>query len=47
MSLLSYTSCVAVDPLYHFYVLSLVNHIECQDEEVKNLSYMMEDEQDY
>ena len=47
VSLLAYTSCVDVDPLYHFYVLSLVNHIKYQDEEVKSLSYMMEDEQDY
>ena len=47
VSLLAYTFYVDVDPLYHFYILSLADHIECQDEEVKNLSYMMEDEQDY
>ena len=47
MSLLAYTFCVDVDPLYHFYVLSLVDHIKYQDEKVKSLSYMMEDEQDY
>ena len=47
VSLLAYTSCVDVDPLYHFYVLSLVDHVEYQDEEVKSLFYMMEDEQDY
>ena len=33
--------------LDHFYVLFLVDHIKYQDEEVKNLFYMMEDEQDY
>ena len=47
VSLLTYTSCIDVDPLYHFYVLSLVDHIKYQDEEVKSLSYMMEDKQDY
>ena len=47
VSLLAYTSCVDVDPLYHFYVLSLINHVKCQDEEVKSLSYIMKDEQDY
>ena len=47
VSLLAYTSCVDVDPLYHFYVLSLINHVKCQDEEVKSLSYMMKDKQDY
>ena len=39
VSLLVYTSCIDVDPLYHFYVLSLVNHVECQDEEMKSLFY--------
>ena len=38
VSLLAYTFCVDVNPLYHFYVLSLVDHVEYQDEEVKNLS---------
>ena len=47
VNLLAYTSCVDVDPLYHFYVLSLINHVKCQDEEVKSLSYIMKDEQDY
>ena len=47
VSLLAYTSCVDVDHLYCFYVLSLVDHIKYQDEEVKSLSYMMEDKQDY
>ena len=47
VSLLAYIFCVDVNPLYHFYVLSLVDHIKCQDEEVKSLSYMMEDKQDY
>ena len=31
VNLLAYTSCVDVDPLYYFYVLSLVNHIEYQE----------------
>ena len=30
MSLLAYTSCVDINPLYHFYILSLVDHVECQ-----------------
>ena len=47
MNLSAYISCIDVDPLYYFYVLSLVNYVKCQDEEVKSLSYMMEDEQDY
>ena len=47
VSLLAYIFCVDVDPLYHFYVLSLVNHVEYQDEKVKSLSYMMMNEQDY
>ena len=47
VSLLAYISYVDVNPLYHFYVLSLVDHIKCQDEEVKSLLYMMEDKQDY
>ena len=47
VSLLAYTSCIDVNPLYHFYVLSLVDHIKYQDEEVKSLSYMMKDKQDY
>ena len=47
MSLLAYIFCVDVNPLYYFYVLSLVDHVKYQDEEVKSLSYMMEDKQDY
>ena len=47
VSLLTYISYVDVDPLNHFYVLSLVDLVEYQDKEVKSLSYMMEDKQDY
>ena len=47
VSLLAYTFCIDVNPLYHFYVLSLINHVECQDEGMKSLSYIMEDKQDY
>ena len=46
MSLLIYIFCVDVNPLDHFYILSLINLIEYQNEEVKSLSYMMENEQD-
>ena len=46
VSLLIYIFCVDVNPLDHFYILSLINLIEYQNEEVKSLSYMMENEQD-